>query len=159
MCKSKGKCCKLMIDNGSIDNLVSIEMVDKQGLKRIKHPTPYKVSWIQKGHQVLVNELCQVKFHIGTYNDRVLCDVMPMDVCHVLLGRPWQFDRKVVYDGRDNTFTFEKDGRRNTLHPLKEDKPEEQVSPRVMLVGGKEFLHQLNDIEVCFAMIVNPILF
>jgi hypothetical protein len=23
-----------------------------------------------------------------------------MDVCHVLLGRPWQFDRSVVYDGR-----------------------------------------------------------
>ncbi|WP_238336889.1 hypothetical protein, partial [Mannheimia haemolytica] len=28
-CKSKGKCCKVIIDSGSIDNLVSTEMVDK----------------------------------------------------------------------------------------------------------------------------------
>ena len=56
MCKAKGKWCKLITDNVSIDNLVSIEMVDKLGLKRITHPTPYRVSWLQKGHQVLVNE-------------------------------------------------------------------------------------------------------
>ena len=43
-CKSQGKCCKMVIDNGSIDNLVSIEMVEKLGLKRMKHPTPYKMS-------------------------------------------------------------------------------------------------------------------
>ena len=28
ICKSKGKCCKLVIDSGSTDNLVSIKMVD-----------------------------------------------------------------------------------------------------------------------------------
>jgi len=43
-CKSQGKCCKMVIDSGSIDNLVSTEMVEKLGLKRMKHPTPYKVS-------------------------------------------------------------------------------------------------------------------
>jgi len=46
MCKSHGKCCKLIIDSGSTDNLVAIEMVEKLGLKRLKHPTPYKVSWL-----------------------------------------------------------------------------------------------------------------
>jgi hypothetical protein len=56
MCKSQGKCCKLIIDNGRIDNLVSIEMVEKLGLQSEIHPTPYRVSWLQKGHQVLVNE-------------------------------------------------------------------------------------------------------
>lgn len=75
---------------------------------------------------MLVNEQFKAEFQIGTYSDRILCDVMPMDVCHVLLGRPWYFDRKVVYYGRSNTFTFEKDGRRHTLHPLKDEKPEEQ---------------------------------
>ena len=29
MCRSKGKCCKLIIDNGSTDNLVYVEMVEK----------------------------------------------------------------------------------------------------------------------------------
>jgi len=56
VCKPHGKCCKLIIDNGSTDNLVAIEMVGKVVLKKLKHPTPYRVSWLQKGHQLLVNE-------------------------------------------------------------------------------------------------------
>lgn len=54
--KSKGKCCKVIIDSGSTDNLVSTEMVDKLGLAKIVHPTPYEVSWLQKGHQIIVTE-------------------------------------------------------------------------------------------------------
>eukprot|EP00253_Pinus_taeda_P030575 PITA_30575 len=50
VCKSQGKCCKMIIDSGSTDNLVSTEMVEKLGLKRLKHPNPYRVSWLQKGH-------------------------------------------------------------------------------------------------------------
>eukprot|EP00253_Pinus_taeda_P017098 PITA_17098 len=46
VCKSQGKCCKLVIDSGSTDNLVAVEMVEKLGLKKLKHHTPYKVSWL-----------------------------------------------------------------------------------------------------------------
>ena len=137
MSKAKHKCCKLIIDNGSTDNMVCIEMMDKLWLKKITHPTPYRVSWLQKRHQVLVNEQCQEEFQIWTFKDQVLCDVMLMDVCHVLLGRSWQFNKKVIYDGRENTFTFEKDGSRHTLLPLKDERSEEQVNPHVLLVGGK----------------------
>ena len=77
----------MVIISGSTDNLVSTEMVENLRLKRMKHHTPYKVSWLQKGHQLLVNEQCNVEFHIGTYKDEILCDIMPMDVCHILLGR------------------------------------------------------------------------
>ena len=41
ICKSKGKCCKLVIDSGSNDNLVSTEMVEK--LKLEKNSTPYSL--------------------------------------------------------------------------------------------------------------------
>ena len=44
-----------------------------------------------------------------------------MDVCHILLGRPWQYDRKVVHDGRKNTYSMEKDGKRHTLSPLEDE--------------------------------------
>ena len=40
MCKVQGKCCKMVIDSGSTDNLVSIEMVEKLSLKKNKHPIP-----------------------------------------------------------------------------------------------------------------------
>eukprot|EP00253_Pinus_taeda_P035377 PITA_35377 len=79
VCKSHGKCYKLISDSGSIDNLVAMEMVEKLGLKWLNHPTPYKVSWLQKGHQLLVDEQCEVEFHIGRYKDTIICDIMPMD--------------------------------------------------------------------------------
>ena len=37
-CKCKDKCCDVIVDGGSIDNLVSEEMVSKLKLKREKHP-------------------------------------------------------------------------------------------------------------------------
>ena len=43
-CKFQGKCCKVVVDSGSIDNLVSIEMVEKLKLRKFKNPTPYKFS-------------------------------------------------------------------------------------------------------------------
>ena len=41
------------------------------------------------------------------------------DVCHLLLRRPWKYDRKVIYDGFKNTYTFRKDGHKIILAPLK----------------------------------------
>jgi hypothetical protein len=57
-----------------------------------------------------VNEQCKVEFQIGGYKYQVLCDVIPMDVFHGLLGIPWKYDMKVIYNGRENTFTLEKEG-------------------------------------------------
>lgn len=94
-----------------------------------------------------------MEFQIETYIDGVLCDVMPMDVFHMLLGRPWQFDKKVTYDEKENTFTFEKHGRRHTLHLLKDENLEEQVSPKVLLVGAKEFSHHLKETKVNYVMV------
>lgn len=79
-----------------------------------------------------------------------------MDVFHVFLGRPWHFDKKVIYDGSENTFTFEKDGKRHTLLPLKDEKPREQVIQKVLFVGGKECLHQLKSTKVNFVMVDKP---
>ena len=77
-----------MIDSGSTNNLVSQEMVDELGLKKVKHPTPYKVLWLQKGHQLLVQEQSEVEFQIGKYKGKVLCEIITMDACHILLGPP-----------------------------------------------------------------------
>jgi hypothetical protein len=122
MCKTKGWKCKVIVDSGRTNNLVSTEMVEKLELETTDHPSPYKVSWLQKGHQVSVTKQCLVDFKIGGYNDKILCDVIPMDVCHVLLGRPWQYDRNVVHDGRMNTYTLEKDWKTHRFLPIKDKK-------------------------------------
>jgi hypothetical protein len=48
-CKTKEKVCKVIIDSGSTNNLVSTEMVKKLELETIAHLKPYKVSWLHKG--------------------------------------------------------------------------------------------------------------
>jgi hypothetical protein len=142
-CKTKGWKCKVIVDSGSTDNLVLTEMVEKLELKMNKHLSPYKVTWLQKGHQVCVTKQFLVNFKMGEYKDEILCDVIPMDVCHVLLGRPWQYDRHVVHDGRMNTYTLEKDGRSHTLHPVKDKEVKPKASGTILLMSGKELLTEL----------------
>ena len=128
------------MDSGSTNNLVATEMVGKLHLKKLKHPTPYRVSWLHKGHQLLVDEKCEVEFHIGKYHDTVVCDIMPMDVCHILLGRPWQYDRKVTDDGKTNCYKFTKDGVKHTLVPIKEEETAESSGTKALFIGGKQFV-------------------
>ena len=47
-----------------------------------------------------------VSFHIKKYEDEVLCDIVSMQVGHLLLGRPWPFDRHVKHNGFTNKYTF-----------------------------------------------------
>jgi hypothetical protein len=88
-CKTKDRVCKVIIDSGSTDKLVSTEMVEKLELETNVHPMSYKVSWLKKGHEVTITKQCLVEFKIGGYRDEILCDVIPMDVCHVFWGIPW----------------------------------------------------------------------
>jgi hypothetical protein len=159
-CKTKGWKCKVIMDNESTDNLVSTEMVEKIELETTDHPSAYKVSWIQKGHQVSVTKQCLVEVKIGGYNDKVLCDVIPMDVCHLLLGRPWQYDRNVVHDGRMNTYTLEKDGRTHMLCAIKDKEVKPEVSNIILLMSGKEILTEMEKKEdPQFFMVRKPRIF
>ena len=70
-----------------------------------------------------------------------------MDVCHILLGRPWKYDMKVVHDGRKNTYSLEKDGKRHTLSPLEYEIVQEGSSSNILLMSGKELLQEVHKEE------------
>jgi hypothetical protein len=146
-CTTKDRKCKVIVDSGSTDNLFSTEMVEKLELKTTKHPSPYKVSWLQKGQRVSVTKQCLVEFKIGNYHHQILCDVIPMDICHILLGRPWQYDRNVVHDGRMNTYTLEKNGRIHKLLPIKDKEVKPEVNNTILLMSGKELLTEMEKNE------------
>ena len=59
-----------------------------------------------------------VSFCIRKYEDEVLCDVVLMQVGHLLLGRPWQFDRHVKHDDFTNKYSFVLNQMTITLVPL-----------------------------------------
>ena len=53
------------------------------------------------------------------YNDEIYCDVLPMDVAHVLLGRPWLYDLNVTNFGKDNIYSLKYKGKNIILRPAK----------------------------------------
>ena len=95
-----------------------------------------------------------MKFKIGHYFDEVLCDIMPMDCCHILLGRPWKYDIYVVHDGRLNQYTLLVNGKKKILLPFIES-PDEVSSTaiKVCMVNGKQFKKEVKKNQVCFSII------
>jgi hypothetical protein len=93
-------------------------LVEKLNLPTLKHSRPYKLQWSHDCGEIKVNKQVLIYFSIGKYKDEVLCDVAPMHSGHKLLGRLWQFDRKVTHDGFKNRYSFVKVGRTVTLVPL-----------------------------------------
>ncbi|XP_066396019.1 uncharacterized protein [Miscanthus floridulus] len=86
--KVQDKVVKAIIDGGSCHNLASREMVDKLGLKLQRHPHPYHVHWLNDSGDIKIGYKVKVPFKIGEYVDTIECDVAPMSMCHLLLGRP-----------------------------------------------------------------------
>ncbi|CAL8159589.1 unnamed protein product [Prunus armeniaca] len=64
-CIIGGKVCKLVIDPGSCENVISKEAIRKLGLETQPHPQPYKLSWLQKGTEVTGVKRALVPFSIG----------------------------------------------------------------------------------------------
>ena len=89
-CTIEGKVCHFVIDTGSCEYIVSTEAMQKLGVKIETHPKPYKLTWLKKSGEVTVSKRALVTFSIESkYKDRVWCDMVTMDACHLLLGRPW----------------------------------------------------------------------
>uniref|UniRef100_A0A2N9G9Y3 Reverse transcriptase n=1 Tax=Fagus sylvatica TaxID=28930 RepID=A0A2N9G9Y3_FAGSY len=74
--------------------------------------------WLNDCGEVRVDRQVLVTFSIGKYLDEVLCDVVPMHAGHILLGRPWQYDRRAIHDGFKNMYSFVKEGKTIKLAPL-----------------------------------------
>jgi len=114
----KAKWCSLIIDGGSCTNVVSLSMVDKLNLQAMTHPHPYNIHGVNQSKGIQVNFRCLISFSIGTsYQDELWFDIIPTDTCHIMFGRPWLFDRKVIHDGYLNTYSFSKEGKKVTLVP------------------------------------------
>ncbi|GJV75828.1 putative reverse transcriptase domain-containing protein [Tanacetum coccineum] len=125
-CTILGKVCIFMVDPGSCDNLIAEVAVRKLGLKTENRLNYYKLQWLKKGTEVIVSKRVLVTFSMGTtYKDSVWCDMVPMDTYHLLLGRPWEYDRNTTHNGRTNTYSFLFGGVKITLMP---NKPKELVN-------------------------------
>ena len=60
-----------------------------------------------------------VSIQMRDYKDEIYCDVLSMDVAHVLLGRPWLYDLNVTNFGKYNIYSFKYKGKNIILRPAK----------------------------------------
>lgn len=100
-------------------------------------------------------------FSIGpTYGDAIYCDVVPMDACHLLLGRPWQYDKSVQHDGRSNTYSFLFRGKKIVLVPNKQKNssanPNPQPTPTVLL-SRAPFQAAMEESGIVFVLLSCPV--
>ncbi|KAF7808148.1 uncharacterized protein G2W53_040309 [Senna tora] len=117
-CRVKNKVCRLIIDGGSVPNVASTTMVEKLNLPTVRHPRPYKLQWSNECGEIKVDKQVLVSFSIGKYCDEILCDVVPMHAEHILLGRPWELNRKAKKNMFTNRYSFVMNNKPVTLVPL-----------------------------------------
>lgn len=115
-CLVQSKVCSLIIDGENCTNAASETFVKKLGLSVHKHPRPYLLQWLSDTEgELRVTKKVKVPLTIGRYQDEITCDVLPMDSSHILLGRPWQFDRRVLHDRFTNDIPFPMEENRSHL--------------------------------------------
>jgi len=117
-CKVSENICSLIVDSGSCCNCCSTRMVEKLNLQLVPHPKPYKLHWINEYGELIVDKQVKVEFSVGNYKDNVLCDVVLIEACHILLGKPWRFDKKTMHNGLTNEITFTHNEKKFILNPL-----------------------------------------
>jgi len=87
VCLIEGHACLVAFDYGSDNNVVSQRLVEKLQLPTTCHPNQ---SWI--------------KLSIGQRVKEVLCDIAPMDSCHLLFGWAWLHFKTLNLDERSLYF-------------------------------------------------------
>src|SRR3989441_7839956 len=136
----------------TMEELVQKAMKIERRLKRralIAHPRPYKLQWFNDGGEVKVFKQVKVPFSIGWYQNEVLCDVVPMQAGHLLLGRLWQYDRRVMHNGYSNRYSFTYKGRNVVLAPLSPQEVYEEQ--KKLLEREKEFSASMSrKNRICF---------
>jgi hypothetical protein len=110
-----------LFDLGSQSNLISAQLVEKLGLETQDHPQPYPLGWVRKDMELKVRKQCKFKFTINqNYVDEVVADVVPLDVCRVILGSPYLYVRDSIFRRRDNQYRLVKEGRAYAINAHKD---------------------------------------
>ena len=99
------------------ENLVSEYTVARLGLKVEFHPYPYTL--YRYNEKFWVTKQACVDFSLGSFIDTIMCDIIPMDDCHIYLGKPSKYLNKAVYDYDRDVYHI--NSGRKTLRPLSTD--------------------------------------
>ncbi|TYK19824.1 Asp_protease_2 domain-containing protein [Cucumis melo var. makuwa] len=140
-CTIQSNVCNMIIDR---------KLVTTFKLEIEPRSNPYKIELIKKGGNTQISEICSVPLSIGgTYKDQTVCDVLDIDVCHIYLGRPWQYDVQAIYRGSENTYEFQWMNKKIVLIPLskKSGVNPKKINSHLFIVDLDEVLDDANEVR------------
>jgi hypothetical protein len=80
-------------------------------LETIPHPKPYPLGWICDNAKLQVTRRYKLRFAItANFIDEVELDVIPLDICGIVLGSPYLYDRKAIFHRHENKYHLFKNG-------------------------------------------------
>jgi hypothetical protein len=75
------------------------------------HPNPYHLAWVCDKEKLNVTKQCRVIFSIASnLIDEVDLDVVSLDICGIVLGSPYLYDRKAVLFHHEKKYHLTKGG-------------------------------------------------
>jgi hypothetical protein len=75
------------------------------------HPKPCPLGWVCEKEKLNVTKQCRVRFAIASkLIDEGDLDVVPLDICGIVLGSLYLYDRKVVFFRHENKYHLTKGG-------------------------------------------------
>jgi hypothetical protein len=81
------------------------------GLEIKPHPKPYPLGWVCDQAKLNVTKQCRIIFSIASkLIDEVYLDVVPLDICGIVLGSPYLYDRKAVFFRHEKKYHLTKEG-------------------------------------------------
>jgi hypothetical protein len=140
-----------IVDTGSQKNLISASLVQKLGLETNPHPKPYPLGWIQKDVELKIDRQCRFRFAITSqYIDEVTCEVVPLDICQVIFGNPYLWERDAIYHRRAQQYHLVKDGKTYIVH-------KDRSSQKADLVTACQARRMINASQKFVLMMIRPL--
>jgi hypothetical protein len=108
---SKNTNIDTLFDLYSQVNLISEAPFKNMVLETKLHPKPYPLGWVCDKEKLNVTNKCRVIFSIASkLIDEVDLDVVPLDICGIVLGSPYIYDRKEFLFLHENKYHLTKGG-------------------------------------------------
>lgn len=100
-----------IFDSGSQENLMLEDIVKKLNLETIPHSKHYPLGWVCENEELQVTRKCIPEFSItAEFLDQVELDVVLIDICVIILGSSYIYDRREIFHRHENKYHLFKNG-------------------------------------------------
>jgi hypothetical protein len=119
-------------------------------LETTPHPKPYPLGWICDNAKLHVTKRCKLRFSItANFIDEVDLDVIRLDICGIVLGSPYLYDRRAIFHHHEKKYHLFKNGVEYIVR-------EHTKKLNLSLVNAGQMKRLVNDSNNCVLLMIKP---